>query len=450
MQRPPLARTLPAILSLALLFMQGCALMAPPQKEKAPVAQAPSAPCIVLALPTTGPYGAITGRIRRGAEKATKDLAAKNVATQVEFINSAAPDWTGLLAALPPQCQVVGTPLQPKDYAQVKKAGLLQQRTFFIFLPDLEQGDEGALAWRFFPGLQDQIDALIAFAGDSLGINTFGAFAPSDPYGTLMTALFEQSLARRNTTLQKAFYNPADSTTWSTAVTPLINPTVPESGKTVVPRTAFEALFLPDSWKSMDTIVTSLLYNGEDRLVLLGTALWEQGLAGKVLPSTEKFALAVYPVAWNPQTGTARLPGGDFWTALGYDFIVFAREMGLSSRLAAADVTRAAQRAAPKIAGIAPITWDDGGKGHQKMYIFRIAPTGPAPVDPTAFKQTREAIIKRATLRIQGLPPVDSEGNPLTPDPLGQTSPGTITHTDGAIMHQAPRPSYKLRLPAGR
>ena len=46
-------------------------------------------------------------------------------------------------------------------------------------------------------------------------------------------------------------------------------------------------------------LTTSLLYNGEDRLVLLGTTLWEQSLSGKTVANADRYALAVFPGAWN-------------------------------------------------------------------------------------------------------------------------------------------------------
>ena len=241
----------------------------------------------------------ISGKIGRGATLARQELAADGIKIRLETVNTEAPDWLAKLSALPPACAVVGGPLQARNYAQARSTGAVDQRAFFTFLPSLEQGDEGARAWRFFPSPQDQIDALIAFATDGLNIRTYGAFYPSDAYGARMTGMLEQSLAGRNMLLYKAAYDPADVSSWSTAVAPLINATQAEGSGTPVPQTAFEALFLPDSWKSMDMLTTSLLYNGEDRLVLLGTTLWEQSLSGKMVPNAEKYALAVFPGAWN-------------------------------------------------------------------------------------------------------------------------------------------------------
>ena len=411
---------------------------------------------MALTLPSSGPYAPIGSKIRQGAQMAQKEMAANGVNMHLEIINTSAPDWLQKLKALPPSCTVVGGPLQAPNYAQARNAGVTAERALFTFLPSLEQGDEGTRAWRFFPSPQDQIDALIGFASDSLNIRSYGAFYPSDAYGARMTGLLEQSLYKRNMALQKASYNPADSTSWSTAVAPLINAKTPEGSSTPVPQTAFEALFLPDSWKNMEMLTTSLLYNGEDRLVLLGTTLWEQSLSGKTVTNAEKYTLAVFPAAWNqPQAPrTLQAPGTDFWNALGYDFVRFAVSMGLDSRLTTPQVTARAQRASKMIWGMAPISWDNAGVAHQKLFLFGVTANGMTPVDAEAFQQARARVLQQAALRMQGLPPVDATGAPITAPAAGaEATPAVQTgqpQPSTPIMSNTPRPSYKLSLPAAR
>lgn len=455
----------PALLLAAVLSLTACQLpfVKRDAAPTAPTSPAAQGPCVVLALPASGPYAPISGKISRGAALARQELAADGIKIRLETVNTQAPDWLDRLAALPPACAVVGGPLQARNYARARSAGAVDQRAFFTFLPSLEQGDEGARAWRFFPSPQDQIDALIAFATDGLNIRTYGAFHPSDAYGARMTGLLEQSLAKRNMPLRRAAYDPANAGSWSTAVAPLINATQTEGG-TPVPQTDFEALFLPDSWKNMDMLTTSLLYNGEDRLVLLGTTLWEQSLSGKLLPNAEKYALAVFPGAWNATRAPRALqaPGNDFWVALGYDFTRFSVNLGLSSRLTTPEITVRAGRAAQAIRGMAPIRWDSAGVAHQQLFLFQASPTGMTPLNMDQFQQTRTAVLQRAALRMQGLPAVDAEGNPLVPGlpPLGgQTQalpaqsgtaaqPGTMPAAPP--LSSTPQPSYKLRLPTRR
>ena len=428
-----------------------------PEPKPQPVAPAAvTGPCVVLALPSSGTYAPIASKVRHGAQMAQSELAASGVKMRLETVNTEAADWLQRLDALPPACAVVGGPLQARNYAQAREHGQLEKRAFFTFVPSLEQGDEGARAWRFFPSPQDQIDTLINFASTGLNIRTYGAFYPTDAYGVRMTGLMEQSLASHNMLLQKASYNPADSTSWSNAVAPLINSQTPQGSKTPVPQTSFEALFLPDSWKSMEMLTTSLLYNGEDRLVLLGTTLWEQSLSGKTVANADKFALAVFPGAWNqPQAPRAlQAPGTDFWNALGYDFVRFAVSMGLDSRLTTPQVTARAQRASKMIWGMAPISWDNAGVAHQKLFLFGVSPTGMTPVDVETFQQTRARVLQQAALRMQGLPPVDATGAPLAAPAAGAEAAPAVqtgqTPPSAPIMSNTPRPSYKLSLPAAR
>ena len=206
----------------------------------------------------------------------------------------------------------------------------------------------------------------------------------------------------------------------------------------------------------MEMLTTSLLYNGEDRLVLLGTTLWEQSLSGKTVANADKFALAVFPGAWNqPQAPRAlQAPGTDFWNALGYDFVRFAVSMGLDSRLTTPQVTARAQRASKMIWGMAPISWDNAGVAHQKLFLFGVSPTGMTPVDVETFQQTRARVLQQAALRMQGLPPVDATGAPLAAPAAGAEAAPAVqtgqTPPSAPIMSNTPRPSYKLSLPAAR
>lgn len=399
---PRLAAGLWAVASLSLvLFLAGCqsSLFSgrPVEPERA------VNPCLVLALPASGPFAQITANIRRGAEAGRQELLKKGVQVRLEDINTEEPDWLRKLSALPPACAVVGGLLQEKSYQAARKAGLLQQRAFFVFEGRLQEGDEGRLAWRFFPSAQDQMDALVGFATDQMNMRTYGALYPDDTSGRRLTQSLEQTLKKRNMPLQKATYTPNAPAAIKSAAAQLVMPKRGADGRTMVPQTMFEALFLPDSWKNMDTITSSLRANGEDRLALLGPTFWEQGLAGKHIPNAERYALAVFPAAWNPSRQPAALKGnGDFWSTLGYDFVKFGANIALAMRPEAGHITSRAQRAAAAVHGLAPLYWDDSGIAHQKMYLFQVTSAGMKPLDATRFSQARAAAAERAALRMQG------------------------------------------------
>lgn len=418
-------------------------------------------PCVVLALPSSGHYAAIAGKIDKGARMAQSEMALNKGKMRLETINTDTPDWLQKLESLPEECVVVGGPLQGRTYAQVRTTGNLDKRAFFAFVPSLEQNDEGSRAWRFFPSPQDQVDALINFTTDGLNIRSYGAFYPADAYGIRMATLLENRLAARNMVLQKASYNPGDKASWNAAVAPLINAQTPEGSKTPVPQTSFEALFLPDSWKNMQMLTNTLLYNGEDRLVLLGTTLWEQGLSGKSIANAEKYTLAIFPGAWSPAQApnALRVPGTDFWTALGYDFARFGAAMALYVRPDSQQITTAAQRASHMAWGMAPISWDASGIAHQKLFIFKVTPSGMTPANTADFQQSRERVLQQSALRLQGLPPTDATGEALAPPVEGaeaavpQQQPISVPPQPASatpVIGTTPRPSYKLSLPTTR
>lgn len=460
------------LLILLCVALSGCKFSSTSSKEE-PKPAVKQGPCIVLALPSSGPYAGISNKIRRGATVAVQEMKTNGIDARLEQLNTSAADWLAKLDALPESCAVVGGPLQAPVYAKAREAGALQKRAFFTFMPALDDGEEGVQAWRFFPSPQDQIDALLTFAIDGMGISTFGAFHPSDAFALRMTGLMEQTLTKRGLSLQKASYDAANPNSWVNAVAPLINPTQSQDGSSAppIPQTAFEALFLPDSWRNMPMLATALTYNGEDRLVLMGTTLWEQGLSGKSMVNTERFALAVFPGAWNQARAPKALQGAghDFWTALGYDFARFSVQLGFAKRPPSPDVTAACTRLR-MVWGMAPIKWDGNGIAHQQLYLFQPAANGMKPLTLDEYKATRQAILERAALRMQGLPSVDAQGNPLVPGAQPGVQPGmpgqpVPLDANGQPVVQpaaaqtgaqpAPRqaigttpiPSYKLRLP---
>lgn len=414
-------------------------------------------PYVVLALPGQGPYAGLASRILQGARLAVQEMERHGVKVRLAFVDTKAKDWTARLTALPEHFRIVGGPLDPESYRTLKSTGLIAKYRFFTFLNELNGADEGRLAWRFFPSSQDQVDAVLNFATNQLGIRSYGVFSPSDPYSLKKVALFEEGARRRNLSVQKAFYTSGSQLV--DQVKPLLNPTTLGEGSTAtpVPQTAFEAIFLPASWSALGGLISSFMYHGEDRLVLLGTMLWEQSLAGKPLPQANRYELAVFPGAWNIQARVSALSGKkpDFWLALGYDFVNFAVNLGNVDKLSAPEVKDRANRAASIMRILAPLSWDGQGHAHQKLIIYRASAQGVAPMDLQLFQQMRAQRKQNAALRMQGgseeqVPP---DVDPLTGTPApASTAPtpspvATPQITPQAAPQTFPQSSHKLRLP---
>ena len=417
--------------------------------QKPTIAKEPS---IVMILPGSGSYVTIAAKIMQGAQAARQELESHGTKIRLVFLDSTKSDWLTKLAALPESFVTVGGPLEPKTYSQLMKSGLLGKRVCFAFMNNLNGSDEGRLAYRFFPSPQDQIDALVHFSTDALKIRSFGALAGTDAYSVKMLNLFEQTLRRRNLPLQKATYTSLDAATLKSQARVLINPS--QQGGVNVPQTSFEAVFLPAPWRQLEAMTGAFAANGEDRLVLLGPMSWEQSVVGKSLSSPERFELAVFPGAWNNQAQSAGLgKNADFWTALGYDFVKFAVNLGLAAKLPDADLVARANRAASILRLLAPISWDAEGIAHQKLFIYRATAAGLTRMDVSLFERLRAQRKEKASLRLQR----NVEAETLPEEPLAEVPapkpasmetppPIPVREPTGGIS-TVPQSSYKLRLP---
>jgi hypothetical protein len=348
---------------------------------------------VVLALPMSGQFAGLSSKIVAGAQAACDDMGKASLIV----IDTSQPDWVTRVDGLPPDAVVVGGVLRREDYHKAKSAGLLSRRAFFTFLASLDSGDEGRVAWRFFNSPKDQIDTLVRFA-DKLGISTYGVFYPDGRYGQGMADLFA-SRAREGGAKEvyTGSYSPEEQTGWTSAAKDLL--TSAKGG------TPFRALFLPDSWKNMDTIVPSFFYYNETRLLLMGTTFWEQALSGNAFVSTQYYKLAVFPGLWNSAQPTAagqrlisRLSASgkqaDYWSGLGYDFARFSSGLGLQQGWQPDTVNGALGAASSLDWSIAPLSWANG-VASQRMFLFTPADKGYAPVDEQAFAAEFDAAWKK-------------------------------------------------------
>ena len=367
-----------------------------------------SSGCVALAVPLSGSYGPFGDKIAAGAVAAQGELSKSGIAMDVRLINTESPDWLDKLAQLPPQCVMVGGPLRPDRYAALKARNLQTSRAVFAFRSSLEGSDEGSAAWRFFSSPQDQIDAVLRFGAD-LGLSGYGVLAPSDAYGQRMADMFLQSARGRGQSVKLATYQAGDTGNWSGVMRDFVGGTM--RGKTPVPTTTFQAAFIPDTWDNLELLVPFLFYQGEDRLVLMGTSLWEQGLSSRSSVNVANLDLAIFPGSWDPAASTpaaaalvrAMAENGkgvpDFWAGIGYDFVRFASVMNVRGPWTPGEINSRLSSAQNMEWSMAPIRWS-GGKASQKLFIFHPVQTGFELADPAAFKARHKEILARHARRV--------------------------------------------------
>lgn len=358
--------------------------------------------CVALLLPLDGPYAGIAKQISMGAQAATATLAQGTPSSQVDLriINAENPTWKTDLQGLPPACGIVGGPLRADTYTQLMADGgtALQGRALFAFLPQLPNAqDEGQKAWRFFTSPQDQIDAVLNFT-TTMGIMDYGALYPGgDTYSEHMVRLFSQNVAKRGGSVQTDTYAAGDMAGWTKSTASFVGSAGGGGGVSQsAPRASapFKAIFLPDSWKNMDMLISVLRYHGAHDRVMIGTSLWEQNLVRQAGVNPETYALTIFPGAWDSLSPTSQhlndfflekgsLP--DSWSALGYDFVVFAASLGLQSPVQPYALNQRLARGFEMEWASAPFRFDSQGKAFRDLIIFQPAKGGMLRLDPEAF-----------------------------------------------------------------
>lgn len=360
--------------------------------------------CVALLLPRSGVISGFSDDIIAGAKVAQELLASQGLNWELRVVDTQDPMWLHNLRMLPKNCVTVGGPLQSKNYLELEKNQILPTRAFFAFLPSLRVDGvqhEGQNAWRFFSSREDQINAVLDVATTDLGITDFGSFAPDNLYGKHMQNLFDETARGRGLTVTSANYPPNEPKTWTAITQSFLQSEEPEERiEMPIVKSTFEAIFLPDSWRNMDLMVSNIHYNGALNKVILGTSLWEQSLNQRMSFNTKTFALTLFPVAYDAKHNSkysvdfrkALLDNGHIpsdWSALGFDFMLMASQLGLNELLPSQEINK--HLAALSINYVsAPFVWDNQGLLRRKLFINQPSREGRVPYNKAEFIEYRK------------------------------------------------------------
>lgn len=354
---------------------------------------------LALALPLSGPLGSVGKKIAAGAEEARKEFSAAGYSVGLVTVDTELPGWLDKLASFPERVTVVGGPLQADRLAMAHERGLTQSKVFLTFLQSLgETVEEGRAAWRFFSGPEDQLTALFSLT-NALGISRYAVLMPSDDaYAQRMADRFESHVrASGGQIVRVAEYPKKEPEKWNAFIGSFLRT---NKKATSAPATPHEAIFLPDSWRNIEIIVPNLFYFLETRQVLLGTALWEQGLAAQDHVAAQYYSMGVFPGAWSkvPMSrggeqlfaAYAREGRGepDFWAGLGYDFVRFASTLDIAPGWTPGSVNAALSRSENMQWSMAPLAWSAQGKASQRLFLFTPTKEGFAPANMKNIEAT--------------------------------------------------------------
>lgn len=373
------------------------------QSSKITVATTPStnyatasSGAIAMLLPQSGSYSTFSKQIITGAKIAQKLLQDQGIQWNITFIDTQDPNWVSYLENLPADCTVIGGPLQTNIYNTVYNSKFTKNRAFFTFLTRLPSpSTEGVDAWRFFTSPEDQVKAVINVAQNDLGITRFGSFYQDNTYGNGMNTLFTQIAQERGLSVYSKSYPEKESQDFNGITKNFLDATTPPKGKMPTVRRPIDAIFLPDIWKKMDTILSYMQYHGAHKKVILGTSLWEQSLSNPVSINPQTFALTLFPVSYDSQREspykeffqtelTKQQNKGTSWIALGFDFVLMSSRLQLDKRKSSSEINQ--RLAAMNVDYIgAPFKYDQNGKLSRELIINQPSRSGRTPYDKETF-----------------------------------------------------------------
>ena len=252
---------------------------------------------------------------------------------------------------------------------------------------------------------------MLTFCRDSLGIVSVSSLYPDDNYGQRMNDTFTAEATQLGMSVVKAqVYPSGNQEAWNNLAATFLG--VRKTDPPMDPKPGYDAIFMPDSWNNAAAMAAHLHYHMEDRQVLMGTAIWEQGLSKGQNMDAQYFNLGIFPSAWNytsPTPGQQSLQaalGGQasFWEALGYDFVRFASRLGVpDGEEWSADVLNSRIASAQGMNwSMAQMQWDAGGQCRQFLYLYTPTQTSFAPVDPERFRSIWQSIRDQHAARMRG------------------------------------------------
>ncbi len=265
-------------------------------------------------LPLTGTYEVYGKKALKGIELAQNQFSMHNPDTQLTIrIQDTESDPQKTVSAVKELAESgVAAIIGPVATADIAAA---EAQKYGIPIITLTQKDQitriGPSVFRNFMTPGAQVDALVSFGVDKLGLGRFAILYPDEPYGVNFMNLFKdraESAGGHVVAIQS--YDPMQTDFretlqfLSSRYSPVVHDsTSPAAGKHMdksaaaqnAPQTSeeFEALFIPDSPQKIAVIVPQLAYGNLHPSHLLGTNLWHSpkliqtggpSLQGSILP----------------------------------------------------------------------------------------------------------------------------------------------------------------------
>ncbi len=376
---------------------------------------------IALVLPLSGRYGKFGWEIVRGVNIAQWELQEKGESLSVKIINSESGNWLAEVEALPKHFIIIGGPLEADKLEQLASKDIAKRHPIFSFTASVGEREEGDGVWRFFPSPYDQVSNVLEYAKNEVGIKRVAVLYPEERFGREMASLFEEVAEEKELELvASASYKSNKTTSWGKVVEKLLSTgqeekleeeqnllaaeeellkDIDEEQEVVVP---FDAVFIADGWKQAESLIPNFFFYDGGEVLFMGPELWARSMKkgtsfdktyyGNVIAPSSWYDFSPNAVAMKKAFARNGQITPDFWSALGYDFIIFTSKMG---RLRASWTPSSINSSLVEIEtnkGMAPLSWTNDGKVKQKLYIFSPSTTKAVPASALTLKEDIEKI----------------------------------------------------------
>jgi len=265
-------------------------------------------------LPLSGTHAAFGIRALRGIKLALNTYQSLHNETQFNLIvqDSQSDELNaakGVQALNKKNVSAIIGPMSACEFA-VKEA---QTQKVPIIVLSQKDGipDLGDYVFRNFLTPQMQIDTIVPYAIEKLGVQRFTILYPEDTYGQTFMKLFQDKVfAYGKQIVSVEAYTPGQ-TDFRESIKKLINHSdavrndVGETGKEAHPRQEegivdIDAVFMPDMYSTVGLIAPQLRFYGVENVLLLGTNLWH---SERLIEMTRKYVQgALVPDAFSSES----------------------------------------------------------------------------------------------------------------------------------------------------
>lgn len=144
----------------------------------------------------------------------------------------------------------------------------------------------GGYIYRDFVSPEIQMENLVNFVTTHLGFSSFAVLYPENEYGYLYLSLFKNKVREYGGKVVTAIGYLPGTSDFGAQIKKIL-------------RKKFEAVFIPDDTLTSTFIISQFAYYNADKLVFLGTALWQDK---KFMRKIKGYCKAVYfPTGFTPQ-----------------------------------------------------------------------------------------------------------------------------------------------------